>query len=52
MASVRFRVGVVFALRNVGIATDISATVLAQVEFAGVAMADFLAQVLLLLPVA
>jgi bile acid:Na+ symporter, BASS family len=45
----RFTVGMVFVVRNVGIATAIAVTVLGRVEFAVFATAYFLAQVPLLL---
>lgn len=45
----RFTVGIVFVVRNVGVATAIAVTVLGQVEFAVFATASFLAQVPLLL---
>jgi bile acid:Na+ symporter, BASS family len=51
-ATARFTVGVVFAVRNVGIATALAVTALGQVEFAGFATAYFLAQAPLLLTVA
>jgi BASS family bile acid:Na+ symporter len=45
----RFTVGMVFVVRNVGIATAIAVTVLGRVEFAVFATAYFLAQVPILL---
>jgi len=48
-ATDRFTVGMVFAVRNVGIATAIAVTVLGRVEFAVFATAYILAQVPLLL---
>ncbi|HZZ82508.1 MAG TPA: bile acid:sodium symporter [Gemmataceae bacterium] len=48
----RFTVGMVFVVRNVGIATAIAVTVLGRVEFAVFATAYFLAQVPVLLAVA
>jgi BASS family bile acid:Na+ symporter len=51
-AAERFTTGVVFAVRNVGIATTLAVTALGQVEFAGFATAYFLAQAPLLLVVA
>lgn len=50
-AADRFTVGMVFVVRNVGIATAIAVTVLGRVEFAVFATAYFLAQVPLLLAV-
>src|SRR5947208_7759581 len=48
-ATDRFTVGMVFVVRNVGIATAIAVTVLGRVEFAVFATAYFLAQVPILL---
>jgi BASS family bile acid:Na+ symporter len=48
----RFTVGMVFVVRNVGIATAIAVTVLGRVEFAVFATAYFLAQVPILLAAA
>jgi bile acid:Na+ symporter, BASS family len=48
-ATDRFAVGMVFVVRNVGIATAIAVTVLGRVEFAVFATAYFLAQVPILL---
>jgi ACR3 family arsenite efflux pump ArsB len=45
----RFTVGMVFVVRNVGIATAIAVTALGRVEFAMFATAYFLAQAPLLL---
>jgi BASS family bile acid:Na+ symporter len=50
-ASDRFALGMVFVVRNVGIATAIAVTALGRVEFAVFATAYFLAQVPLLLAV-
>lgn len=50
-ATERFTVGMVFVVRNVGIATAIAVTALGRVEFAVFATAYFLAQVPLLLVV-
>jgi bile acid:Na+ symporter, BASS family len=47
----RFTVGMVFVVRNVGIATAIAVTVLGRVEFAVFATAYFLAQVPILLAI-
>src|SRR5205823_1680558 len=44
-ATDRFTVGMVFVVRNVGVATAIAVTVLGRVEFAVFATAYFLAQV-------
>ncbi len=51
-ATDRFTVGMVFVVRNVGIATAIAVTVLGRVEFAVFATAYFLAQVPILLAAA
>jgi BASS family bile acid:Na+ symporter len=51
-ATERFTVAVVFSVRNVGVATALAVTALAQIEFAGFATAYFLAQAPLLLVVA
>jgi BASS family bile acid:Na+ symporter len=51
-ATERFTVGMVFVVRNVGIATAIAVTALGRVEFAVFATAYFLAQVPLLLAAA
>jgi hypothetical protein len=51
-ATDRFTAGVVFAVRNVGIATAIAVTTLGRVEFAVFATAYFLAQVPVLLAAA
>jgi BASS family bile acid:Na+ symporter len=48
-ASDRFTIGMVFVVRNVGIATAIAVTILGKVEFAVFATAYFLAQTPLLL---
>jgi BASS family bile acid:Na+ symporter len=48
----RFTVGMVFVVRNVGIATAVAVTVLGRVEFAVFATAYFLAQVPILLAAA
>jgi ACR3 family arsenite efflux pump ArsB len=48
----RYTVGMVFVVRNVGIATAIAVTILGRVEFAVFATAYFLAQVPLLLAAA
>jgi BASS family bile acid:Na+ symporter len=48
-ATDRFTVGIVFVVRNVGIATAIAVTILGRVEFAVFATAYFLAQVPILL---
>ena len=48
-ATDRFTVGMVFVVRNVGIATAIAVTVLSRVEFAVFATAYFMAQVPILL---
>ena len=45
----RFTIGMVFVVRNVGIATALAVTVLGRVEFAVFATAYFLAQVPILL---
>ena len=45
-ATERFTVGMVFVVRNVGIATAIAVTALGRVEFAVFATAYFLAQML------
>jgi BASS family bile acid:Na+ symporter len=50
-ATDRFTIGMVFVVRNVGIATAIAVTVLGRVEFAVFATAYFLAQVPVLLAV-
>lgn len=50
-ATERFAVGMVFVVRNVGIATAIAVTALGRVEFAVFATAYFLAQVPMLLAV-
>jgi hypothetical protein len=51
-ATGRFTVGIVFAVRSVGVATAVAVTVLGRVEFALFAVAYFLSQAPLLLAAA